>query len=282
MRLPSIIRKLLERWGPGIDIALAVSVIVSTGWLTDFLRGEPFAPFEDLPPVDGWLASVGVALTMTAITATLLYKRRLNFIPVRHLGSQQDVTPHKVLIACLSHNTAEVSKDGDLLRVKLGNNNVLLSSDLTKEKDSPELRGWNWQQLLRAIAPHTTDGTLEHIYIFCSHESLRQSKDCELVLHHFLGDAVQVHIQQRPIDFENLEDLYSNFNNVIQEVTQRLGYAQSDVMIDVTGGQKTTSIAAALVTLHRPPIEFQYVSTRGCCPVLSYNVVATSPVGLES
>src|SRR5690606_29205310 len=153
MRLPSIIRKLLERWGPGIDIALAVSVIVSTGWLTDFLRGEPFAPFEDLPPVDGWLASVGVALTMTAITATLLYKRRLNFIPVRHLGSQQDVTPHKVLIACLSYNTAEVSKDGDLLRVKLGNNNVLLSSDLTKEKDSPELRGWNWQQLLRAIAP---------------------------------------------------------------------------------------------------------------------------------
>lgn len=102
------------------------------------------------------------------------------------------------------------------------------------------------------------------------------------MLHHFLGDAVQVHIQQRPIDFENLEDLYSNFNNVIQEVTQRLGYAQSDVMIDVTGGQKTTSIAAALVTLHRPPIEFQYVSTRGCCPVLSYNVVATSPVGLES
>jgi len=159
---------------------------------------------------------------------------------------------------------------------------VLLIRDLTREKDSPELKGWNWQQLLRAIAPHAANGTLEHIYILCSHESLERSKDCKLVLHHFLGDSVQVSVRQTAIDFEDLEALYASFNDVIQEVTHKHGYAQSDIMIDVTGGQKTTSIAAALVTLHRPPIEFQYVSTRGCCPVLSYNVVATSPVELES
>lgn len=89
-------------------------------------------------------------------------------------------------------------------------------------------------------------------------------------------------MHHRQIEFEDLQALYDNFNEIIQKVTTELGLAQNDIMIDVTGGTKTASIAAALVTLHHPPIEFQYVRTETPFDVLSYNVVTTNPVHLES
>lgn len=61
------------------------------------------------------------------------------------------------------------------------------------------------------------------------------------------------------------------------EVEEKI--SEEDIIIDVTGGQKTTSIAGALVTLNSQ-VTFQYVQTNEPYNVVAYDVVIQSPVSI--
>lgn len=174
------------RWQTILDITLAVAFLMATGWLTDFFRGEPFVLFANLPQPCAWASSVLLAGVFTAITATWLYKRRLNFLPVRHLGSQKNVVPHKVLIACLSSNDCKVRMEDEKLVVTKANRDPeLVERNLSEATNPDRLRGWNWQQLLRAVEPHVESKQLRHIFLVCSPKSYQQVNDCKLTLNFF-------------------------------------------------------------------------------------------------
>jgi len=81
------------------------------------------------------------------------------------------------------------------------------------------------------------------------------------------------------VDFEDIEALQTRFDHWIEHFRAQ-GIAEPDIILDATGGQKTTSIAAALTTLRWNRIEFQYVQTRKPNNVLGFNLaVDTGPRG---
>lgn len=79
-------------------------------------------------------------------------------------------------------------------------------------------------------------------------------------------DAFEV----REACFEELNDLLCVYREIVATQAHRKG----QVMIDVTGGTKVVSIAAAMVTLEHSKVEFQYVETEGEKRVRTFNVIS--------
>jgi hypothetical protein len=130
---------------------------------------------------------------------------------------------------------------------------------------------WNWQQLLRALEPHA-GGALECLHLVLSATvqkplpgggsrevagSDRHREDVLALLGSYrLSTSTP---KASVVDFENLDAVVAELRRVIQEFGA--AYGARDVVVDVTGGLKTTSIAGALLTLNNEAL-FQYVQSR--------------------
>jgi hypothetical protein len=138
---------------------------------------------------------------------------------------------------------------------------------------------WNWQQLLRALQPHAD--TLEHVYLIGSADAGGQDGS-----HRFLDDAVRlirlyfpegrrlrsVSHGDEPVDFDDVRRLMRAMRHGIDVLTDGTGLAEEDVVIDVTGGMKPTSIAGAVMTLNGA-VTFQYVHTSRGDEVWEYDLL---------
>ncbi len=151
---------------------------------------------------------------------------------------------------------------------------------------------------LRAIYHHL--GILESVTIICSKESLGQvhlflnicKKYTQLEKITFLlltlkkgrPEVVDTQLlspenifQARDVakfeglDFENFDQL----TDALLCLIRKFKHAENDIMIDITGGQKPTSIVGASVTFNQK-IKAQYVQTGGENEVRSYDVVLAS------
>jgi hypothetical protein len=71
------------------------------------------------------------------------------------------------------------------------------------------------------------------------------------------------------IDFENVSDVFSVVEKLYEEAGSER-YRENDVLVDITGGQKTNSIAAAIATLSTGR-QFQYIGKQNN-NVLCYDV----------
>jgi len=91
---------------------------------------------------------------------------------------------------------------------------------------------------------------------------------CKALIENYFKQ-VQI-IKKEVSDFENLEELVELINSIIHEARNN-AIDERKIIVDVTGGQKTASIAAALVTLHNR-VTFQYVQTNDPYEVIAYNV----------
>jgi len=77
-------------------------------------------------------------------------------------------------------------------------------------------------------------------------------------------------------NFESVERLFNSINQIYEKLNLE-NYRDKDIIIDITGGQKPNSIAAALMTIYYRR-EFQYISTKDY-KVKSYDINLTSPPG---
>jgi hypothetical protein len=73
------------------------------------------------------------------------------------------------------------------------------------------------------------------------------------------------------IDFEDIAAIHQRLDKLYDELNEANSYGHNDIMVDVTGGQKTNSIAAAITTLSEGR-HFQYLSTKNK-EVRSYDLV---------
>src|SRR5439155_265476 len=73
-------------------------------------------------------------------------------------------------------------------------------------------------------------------------------------------------------DFETFDNLFDGLEKMLDRFKQE-GKDESEVMFDVTGGQKPNSIVAALVTVNRHA-KFQYVRTNDPSKVKAYDLIA--------
>ena len=147
---------------------------------------------------------------------------------------------------------------------------------------------WNWQQLLRAVEPHHH---LDAVWLIGSQDaegytppkrpdggrldlvpghvpkpdSGRGSADylpaCAVFLRRYLGaagDHVDVQPASKNVNFENFNGLVEVVRGLLHGPLKDV--ARDRILLDVTRGQKVTSIAGAALTLGNE-LRFQYVQT---------------------
>ena len=134
---------------------------------------------------------------------------------------------------------------------------------------------WNWQQLLRALRGH---GHLEQVWLIGSSgkDGSRQacSEFCKPWLEGYLPPGCKVQIYDRGVDFEDYNEMENCFRTIVFGPLESFNH--TSVCVDVTGGQKTTSIAAAAMTMNREVV-FQYVQTNSPFATLIYDIALEEP-----
>jgi len=150
----------------------------------------------------------------------------------------------------------------------------------------PMQRLTSWQQLARSIYYHWNGGSLELVILVPSKSqksiesdgpegSVREAPLACRVFEDLLNASKPtkrkvrvIHCPQEGVDFENLQEVMDGLERAItlaksKEFTKEQDIKEQDMVIDITGGLKTTSIAGALKTLDRPDLIFQYIPTDG-------------------
>jgi hypothetical protein len=253
-----------------------------------------------------WLAWEERRLPTRSLTQTLALSNAA--VPNAPVGQQSHPIEHLILPLTVPTNAlVPVIKDGKIefpvgagKTIALEGTSEQLSADIIKLNEARH----NWQQILRAIMPHTS--TLRSIWIFGSSGSFGQSQkpggevargqaeqggsavfvqDAICFLKAYLPDVefhqVSIHlISGRELKFNNYNDLETTIEWILESIQHRFhGVSDRNITIDVTGGTKLTSVVAAAVTYRRQTC-FQYVDTipdaGGNYPVHQYDIVFES------
>ncbi len=258
-----------DRWVtsvPWVAFALSLLTLVLAGITVNLLTGSVLlAGLVPGPETHrGWsLAGVAAAF---ALSAYALFHKRADFQAVRTL-SQRPARPHQGLVLLLSPPSLPLEDDGPGFRV---GGVALTGTDLDADVEALSAVRWSWQQLLRALRPHRD--SLRHVYLIGSgghRGSFAHLPDAERLVRAYLPGAA-VHRVACAVDFEHLGELQECVAAAVSLLLEK-GLRKEEVMIDVTGGQKTASIAGAVITLNSN-VTFQYVQTNPPFEALEYDL----------
>ena len=261
----------------------ACVVLVSGGWVADGLKGEVlFAEWMNRwgIPMHWWPGMVFAGLCFLGFTL-VLYRNRRAFVPMLNL-SRHKCDAHRSLVLFVSPHNLKPELSGSTDRfpitVKRDSHTRTIEGEcLNKDIKALDGLNWNWQQMLRAIQPHAD--ALERLHLIGSPDSGRtpgshsQLGVCRTMLERYLPEGVKV-AQAEPVDFEDFNALHRCLRGIIRR-EKEAGLKDEDIVIDVTGGQKTTSIAGATITFNTS-VTFQYVQTRPPFEVYAYDVIHLS------
>ncbi len=273
-------------WGSNLlNITLAFILICTQSWVANGVQGSAlfewwsggFVCNAASCACSFWVVQICL-LAVSLGCAYWLYHRRRSFMPVhiQHIGQPGKIHPHQVLILTLSRCSWQWTPN-KLERDK-GEHCDLpddLAGALPVMEQLGEREKFSWEQLLRAIDEHKSE--LQHIVLIGSkgkQGTVQKVEQCEKMIRHYFPLHTTLTFEQREADFESLDELLGVYRNLVDSNKNR----KKDVMIDVTGGTKVVSIAAAMVSLEYPEIEFQYVETSGNKCVRSFNVTTPSQI----
>lgn len=113
---------------------------------------------------------------------------------------------------------------------------------------------WNWEPLLKAVEAHV--GTARRIILMPSRESAEHADAARRLIEHCLeSDRLEVRVARRAPDFACLNDVRDAIGKELGSLPVRLRL-QAPV-VDVTGGLKTASIAAAVAAMdHQATLQY--------------------------
>lgn len=221
---------------------------------------------------DGW--TILISLVLFVISILWLYHYRKSFLGIRTL-QQVKTRASRALILLLSTPDPEPEAYSFPMKInKKGIMAILEGKSLSHDIEALNEIRWNWQQILRAIKPHKD--RLKYLYLIGSKDSGTIKKGS----FNYLDGAITFVMQycpgtrfyraDTPVDFEDIESLIEILYQAIKTLKNE-GLSESDIMIDITGGQKVTSIAGAVITLNNS-IRFQYVQTNPPYEVTAYDL----------
>jgi hypothetical protein len=152
-----------------------------------------------------------------------------------------------------------------------------LDADIAALANSP-FAGWNWEPLLRSLRDH--HDTARTVYLLGSEGDKGSYLEAEVARDflrgYFAGSTLTVQAWDKPLPFEDVEHLEAALRDLIQKAAAS-GTPLDRICVDVTGGQKTTSVAGVLATLKTPVLN-QYVQPGGNRKVLVYDLRFESPL----
>jgi hypothetical protein len=253
-------------------VPLAIIPILAS-WVGDIAKD--YLVGKALSCIDRGLFWAGIVGLLVLATGLVWKGRKL--LPARVIEQTPSFEQRRVVIALLSpcNNLEPDDKGGWQMLDKSGK--TLWSTagktlDELVRKDTI-LPGLTWQQTLRAANYHRT--RFEKLVLVGSRGGSGTKKQLAVAEKFFstffpgkvviFGSPAQPgddYDERWQADFEDLSGLSNLLRNILRELHKDTAhYTDRDIIIDCTGGQKTASIAAALVTLHRPDLMFQYVGT---------------------
>ena len=188
-----------------------------------------------------------------------------------------------LLVSLIPKGSVEFPESGPFAAVKTGplavppTSYTLAGNNIDADIAALDGSRWPWQQLLRAIRPHQS---LKKIVLIGSKNgSFQLLGDCRRLVAKYAPKGCSIKSHEEPIPFEDFNAIKRALRQLV--VAEALEVGDGHVVIDVTGGQATTSIAAAAATIGTEAI-FQYVQTNDPYNVLYYdvhNIHAPNPHG---
>lgn len=260
------IKRLSKDWATSLAF---LAVLVTSTLFTETLQGDftfRWGKVNDFVENNNAIFLV-VFFVLFLRSASWALSRTRDIFQLNLIKKQEKVEPHQVMIVTLSKSNFAVSEsEGRLMITKSKDSStVYLTDDL--ENDIKNLEHTNLQQLLRAIAPHRME--LAKVILLGSMGGSDSSFDDVKKIFRYYIDGVEV-LNKTVGSFEDLDMLDTAFEEAVKDSKA----LDKDIIIDVTGGTKTASIAAAVFALKKMDLEFQYVQTEKPYSVLAFNMVA--------
>jgi hypothetical protein len=224
----------------------------------------------------------------------LVRQKDILFRPRTRYLSNEEAEVREHLVLFLSNLPANLEKSDGIPE------GLHLSQDINKDiktmenlKQSLHPVQWVWEMPLRAICHHLEN--LKTLTLICSKESISQvSLFVNICTRYRIKGLEKIFLlaqeDSRPqiinlMEKNSLSDLHGfNFQSFdelsqamwyLMRVFRKHGFPECQIMIDITSGQKPTSIVGASMTFNCE-IKAQYVSTNKPWEVLSYDILLTS------
>lgn len=134
------------------------------------------------------------------------------------------------------------------------------------------LANTEWAMPVKAIEYQLNGNSLEFIYVVTSKQTKELMPLFKETIKRLFPDYPNLQINEADkegIEFEDIKAVFNTVEKIYTEARNK-GFKDEDVLVDITSGQATNSIAAAIATLTFGR-KFQYVSTRDK-KVTSYDV----------
>lgn len=268
-----------NKWQRILAVVLALFVLVGGSWIADGIKGEVlFSDWSDFFANRAW--GLLVAFVVFSVASFGVLRLRRAFANIQSL-SWHKCDPHKSLILLVSTPTCGILPDGERKLCFPSKGEVQLGCNLHDDIEKLDGYRWNWQQMMRAIRPHihpekqllrlhligSTDGSFEHL------------NSCKEWLEGYLP-GVEITRDESGVNFGDFNAMVRRIQETID--TQKKGgkgkvkFTDKDIVIDVTGGTTTASIAGASTTLNTK-VTFQYVQTNPPYEVFAYDVAYDLP-----
>ena len=242
-----------------IALGIAVSLALLSGWVTAGISNLL------LPHGDKVQGLWQLALSIVIFAAIGFYLNRKIEKSEKIRVNVDDPPAAKILVLFLSHIKRKEQVAELVDRVAGGE--VLTMADVA---------GISWEMPLLAIGHHKT--RLEEVVVICSqgadgsHEQFESFRN--VVASIFPQSRFTARELTAPdLDFEDILAVHDLLDRWYEERKEKADLQPRDLVVDLTGGQKPASIAAALVTLSDGR-RFQYISTNNK-KVKTYDLVIT-------
>lgn len=182
-------------------IAVATGTLIAGGLTVNTLTGSAIA----LPYLwDHLTLSFLLSLAAFLLLSTALYRRRADFRAVRTLAERHARPKSGIILLLSSPNQPVCFQSGgcylDDLQLPQGDAEACIKA--------VNGRGWNWQQLLRALDWHRS--TLKHVYLIGSdggRGSFGAASLAKKLVEHAFGSGVDVRVMEPAVSFENQQAL---------------------------------------------------------------------------
>jgi|GEM_PF-3346252 len=292
-RLQSARKYLRKAWDGRLSKFIQVSfctlgVALGAGIFVDGICGAKM--FDNWPFLAGSTSSVYsvIGLGIFLFYAVCLKFASEKFFPLRSVDDIKNLKPHKALVIGLSDWTFQVIGENEqgyqLARQNTETNALEWTLDLPADLDKLDNDFWrqvavdgiriNWEMVIRMLKHHQK--AIQYIVLIATKDTKANIQQATKLINMHLPTcqvAVDEQVIDNPFDVEQWYEAYESAVHGLLKAHKEL--TEDDIIIDCTQGTKTTSIAAALVTMHNK-LKFQYVETSKEKLVRGYGLISVA------
>ncbi len=230
------------------SLAFLVLFVITLGWLGDTL----LIFLNTFLGVDHhfWRKlAVGVLPFMLLVCVGWLRWKLAQRKRVKLKIQASEITPHAGMTLFLS----SINKSQNIERLEKSDWDVL------------DAKNFSWKPVQRGMEAHRQ--RLNSVWVICSPESGEQYEWFESMFQKLYPNVS--FIRQNVSSFEDISALTQTLEEILADLPKDMD--ESDVVIDITGGQKPASIAGMMVSLVNENRQAQYVQTNAPFDVKTYD-----------